>query len=277
MTGASGFTGKHVVSKLREIGAVPNALLAPLENLEELDHEIGNSAPDFVIHLAGIANVAYSDNLEFYRVNVLGTTNLLDVLSRRCTGLKQVLIASSANVYGNAENSPIDEDTSTSPLNHYATSKVAMELLSRTWLVRLPIAFTRPFNYTGVGQSEAFLIPKVVGHFVRRESEISLGNLNVTREFNDVRMIAEAYVGLLQNAVIGEIYNLCSGHGHTLHEVLDLLERLTGTQISVKVDQALVRPNELSVLIGNPAKLNRTVSELTQYPLENTLTWMLGL
>jgi nucleoside-diphosphate-sugar epimerase len=156
-------------------------------------------------------------------------------------------------------------------------SKVAMELMGRNWLDRLPLAFTRPFNYTGPGQSESFLIPKIVGHFSRREPEIRLGNLGVTREFNDVRFIADAYVGLLERAIPGEAYNLCTGQGYSLQQVLDLAQRLSGHQLSVNVDPALVRPNELRELIGDSTKLKQIVPGLGKYNLEGTLRWMLGL
>ena len=287
VTGGQGFTGDHLRAKLEQAGCRVFSIVESGASTDEFVADLGDQAalltvaeavqPDYVIHLAAIANVAHSDDLAFYRVNVVGTTNLLTALVKSGAQPRKVLLASSANIYGNAEVSPVGETTPPAPLNHYAMSKVAMELMSRNWLNRLPLAFTRPFNYTGPGQSESLLIPKIVGHFSRREPEIRLGNLSVTREFNDVRFIADAYVGLLERAVPGEAYNLCSGQGYSLQQVLDLAQKLSGHRLAVNVDQALVRPNELLMLIGDSTKLDTAVPNLGKYNLERTLRWMLGL
>src|SRR5690606_29793103 len=135
---------------------------------------------------------------------------------------RSVLLASSANVYGNTECSPIAETQPPAPVNHYAMSKLAMEHMARTYADRLPLFFTRPFNYTGPGQDASFVIPKLVTHFARRAPAVELGNLDVEREFNDVRFVCEAYLSLLQKAVPGEVYNICTGAPLTLRAVIDL-------------------------------------------------------
>ncbi len=112
--------------------------------------------PDYVIHLAALSYVARNDSTGFYAVNTVGTTNLLEAIVTAKLNLRRVVIASSANVYGNATVEPITEATPPAPVNHYAASKLAMEVMVRTYADRFPIVLTRPFNYTGVGQTETF-------------------------------------------------------------------------------------------------------------------------
>jgi nucleoside-diphosphate-sugar epimerase len=120
--------------------------------------------PNYVVHLAALAFVAQQDVESFYRVNLFGALNLLDALIAAQCPVRKVVVSSSANVYGNVRHSPVAEDTCPAPVNHYAMSKLAMEHMALTRLDKLPIVISRPFNYTGVGQSENFLIPKIVGY-----------------------------------------------------------------------------------------------------------------
>jgi len=231
--------------------------------------------PDYVVHLAALAFVVQQDVESFYRVNLFGTLNLLDALIAARSPVRKVIVSSSANVYGNARHSPVTEDTCPAPVNHYAMSKLAMEHMALTRLDRLPIVITRPFNYTGVGQSENFLIPKIVAHFRRREPVIRLGNLEVEREFNDVRMVAQAYLGLLEKADAGVTVNICSGKGWRLRDVVDLLSYMSGHRIDIEVDPALVRANEVRTLVGSPDRLHAIVGPLPDFPFDVTLKWLL--
>ena len=191
-----------------------------------------------------------------------------------------MLLASSANVYGNCEASPITEAQPPAPVNHYAMSKLAMEYMARTYAGRLPIVITRPFNYTGPGQDVNFVIPKLLDHFARRAPAISLGNLDVEREFNDVQMVCDAYLQLLQHGDPGETYNVCSGQPYTLQHVIDLLTHITGHRIKVGVNPAFVRANEVHRLCGSPAKLQALLASkgraLDNPTLEDTLRRMLA-
>ena len=111
--------------------------------------------------------------------------------------------------------------TPPAPANDYAVSKLAMEYLAKTYSVRLPLIICRPFNYTGVGQAEAFLLPKIVAHVRKGATEIELGNLDVARDFSDVRDVSSIYARLIQTpAAVGATLNICSGKAYTLREVL---------------------------------------------------------
>ena len=287
LTGSQGFTGRYVRDALekdcfRVIGLVQrdagnDELVADLLDLDSLRAAVAQVKPHYVIHLAAIAFVAHSSSEAFYRVNLFGTLNLLEALCAEKVPVERVLLSSSANVYGNPTVQQVTEDVLPAPVNHYAMSKLAMEHMSRTWSDRLPILWTRPFNYTGVGQEPSFLIPKVVSHFLKRSDVIELGNLDVEREFNDVRMIAQAYSGLIQSAESGSVFNLCSGVGYQLKEVISMCTELTGHVIRIEVNSDFVRHNELKVLIGDATRLNRQLPNLPKYHLKETLAWMLGL
>jgi GDP-6-deoxy-D-talose 4-dehydrogenase len=280
LTGADGFTGRPFTQLAVAAGHEVVPLKADLTNQEALQQQVLASAPDAVVHLAAISFVGHADANAFYAVNVVGTTNLLAALVQLPKRPHRVLLASSANIYGNCTQSPIAEDLPPAPINHYATSKLAMEHMARTYADRLPLLITRPFNYTGPGQNLNFVIPKLVKHFAQRAPSIALGNLQVEREFNDVQMVCHAYLQLLQQGEPGETYNVCSGQPYTLQYLIDMLARITGHEIKVEVNPAFVRTNEVHRLCGSPAKLQALLTRhgctLNNPPLEDTLRRMLA-
>lgn len=276
LTGADGFTGRHFEACVVQGGNQVVALKADLLDKTALTAEVTQIRPDAVVHLAGISYVDNADESAFYSVNVVGSINLLCALTELSTA-PTVLMASSANIYGNCDSSPIGEEQLPAPVNHYAASKLAMEHMARTFVDRLPIIITRPFNYTGQGQGAQFLVPKLVDHFVRKASTIELGNLNIEREFNDVRMICQAYLALLTHGQAGQTYNICSGQAFTLRQVMAILAQLTGHQLEVRVNSAFVRSNEVMRLCGNPAHLIDCIGNLPTNELRDTLKWMLEL
>jgi GDP-6-deoxy-D-talose 4-dehydrogenase len=275
VTGADGFTGVHFVKQAHEAGYEVFEFNANLTDPQAVQAQVDAAAPDVVVHLAAISFVGHDKPSAFYDVNVIGTLNLLDALLKLPNPPNRVLLASSANVYGNCEQSPISETQAPAPLNHYAMSKLAMEHLAKTYADRLPLFFVRPFNYTGPGQVESFVIPKLVAHFKRRAASVELGNLTVEREYNDVRMVTDAYFKLLDKAVVGQTYNICSGKTYTLHQVIEALVELTNHQIKVVVNPAFVRANELHRLCGDASKLNMTIGTHDSIALKDTLRWML--
>jgi nucleoside-diphosphate-sugar epimerase len=204
----------------------------------------------------------------------MGTLNLLQAMADAGVMPRRVLIASSANVYGNATEGVISESQPPQPVNHYATSKIAMEYMVRTWCDRLPIVITRPFNYTGVGQERHFLVPKIISHFAERAPVIELGNLDVERDFSDVRVVARAYRGLLEGDCAGEIVNVCSGRPFSLRGILNAMRDIAGYEIEVRINPAFVRQSEVKTLVGSAARLRAIVGGLDPIPLEETLRWM---
>ena len=280
VTGADGFTGQHLCALATKSGYEVVRVKSDLMDRSSLAEEIILAKPDLVAHLAAISFVGSPDKSSFYSVNVIGTTNLLDVISELPKTPGKVLLASSANVYGNCDISPVSENTQPSPVNHYAASKFAMEQLSRTYSSKLPIVITRPFNYTGRGQHINFVIPKLVDHFLEKKASISLGNIKVEREFNDVQMVCDLYLKLLKFGTPGEIYNICTGDTYSLENVIEILIKLTGHSIRVEVASELIRQNEVQRLCGDPQKINelleQNIETLPKISLEETLKNMLG-
>ncbi|MEC4719273.1 GDP-mannose 4,6-dehydratase [Noviherbaspirillum sp. CPCC 100848] len=285
LTGANGFTGKYVRAELEAagysvcgalVGAAkgPHEMTLDITSLDDCRRVMEKVQPDYLVHLAAISFVAHADADAFYRVNVIGTMNLLQAFADLKLSPKRVLVASSANVYGNATEGMISETQPPQPVNHYAASKLAMEHLVRTWSDRMPIVISRPFNYTGVGQQPNFLVPKIVSHFVQRAPVIELGNLDVERDFSDVRMVASAYHGLLENDCAGETVNVCSGKPYSLRSIIEMMQEIAGYEIEVRVNPAFVRQSEVKVLIGSPQKLRAIVGDMETYTLEETLRWM---
>lgn len=279
VTGARGFTGIHITEMAKNQGIKVIALESNLNDEKALNQEIAQISPDYVAHLAGISFVASKDHEAFYRVHALGTSNLLQALTKLQTAPRKILLASSATVYGNSTNHLSVEDQPLTPIDHYAISKVAMEDMAKTFFNRLPIVIARPFNYTGPGQKGNFLIPKLVDHFAKRKSFIELGNLNIEREFNDVNMICDAYLKLLELGKANEIYNVCSGQARSLQFVLDTLKKITSHDIEIRVNPDFVRASEVHRMVGSPEKLKQLLASnglSLQIPaLEDTFKQML--
>jgi nucleoside-diphosphate-sugar epimerase len=150
-----------------------------------------------------------------------------------------------------------------------------MEYMVNLWHDRLPIVITRPFNYTGVGQAENFLLPKIVSHFRHKAQRIELGNLDVWRDFSDVRALVAAYRGLIEARPLGQTINVSSGYTHSLREVIELCKGFTGHNIEVEVNPAFVRANEVTTLCGDNSRLLALVPGWATPSLGETLNWML--
>lgn len=276
LTGADGFTGTHLSQVAKQAGYTVYPLRASLEDRQGVRAQLDQVQPTHVIHLAAISHVTHADNLAYYQTNLLGSLDFLEALSNLAKPPQKIILASSANIYGNTEQSPILESQVPAPVNHYAMSKLAMELLARNFNARLPIITTRPFNYTGIGHGSHFVIPKIVDHFARQASVIELGNVDVYREYNDVRDISQIYFALLERGVPGQTYNLASGRTCSLREVIALLERMTGRSMAIEVNPQFVRNNEIVKLCGSPDHLEQAIGKVQWRALEETLQWMLG-
>lgn len=289
VTGANGFTGRYLVENLRRRGhtvietfgehdeqETPTRVRLDITSPAACRRALEMAQPDYIVHLAAISFVGHDDLLDFYRVNVIGTLNLLEACAAVGLAPRKLLIASSANVYGNVTSEAIDESFPVTPVNHYAASKAAMETVVRTWFDKLPILIVRPFNYTGRGQASNFLVPKIVAHFARREARIELGNIDVARDFSDVRYVVSAYEALLESSAASETLNVCTGQPYTLREVLRQAAELTQHELEIKVNPAFVRASDVRILVGSPARLRTVVPDVEAIPFTETLRWMLA-
>lgn len=275
VTGAEGFTGRYMTEALRRAGHEPFNFAADLTDSAAVNETIAASEADAIVHLAGNAFVHSDDFLTFYTVNQLGTFHLLDAAAKHLPGAF-VLLASSANIYGITRGGILHENTPPDPVNHYATSKYAMELGARLWADRLHIVVARPFNYTGVGQEERFVIPKIVAHFRERKPVLELGNVDVSRDFGDVRSVVDAYVRLIEVRPDPTTVNICSGQPKTIREIIAFAARISGHELKILVNPAFKRPNEIALLAGDSSRLVSLVPEWEPIPIQQTISWMLA-
>lgn len=286
VTGASGFTGQHLVKRLSTKGAQIFAAATDqvdsvfdVRNVDVSDRSaliswLSDVQPTHVVHLAALSHVV-GEALPFYQVNTLGTEALIEAVAAAAPDLVRLIIASSANVYGNAEELPINEDVPLRPVNHYALSKMAAEMVARKWFSRLPIVVTRPFNYTGCGQDESFVFAKIVAAFGRRDSVITLGNLDVRRDLSDVRFVCAAYDALLDADCASTFVNICSGASVSIREALALLRQLTGHDPQIRSEDRLLRPDEIRELVGDDSRLRHIIGDISRPTIEDTFRWML--
>lgn len=291
VTGAAGFTGSYVIAELKAwghevIGAVRSdmgdrpgcdtLIEVDLLDVDQVNTAIAKYRPDHVVHLAAVAYVDHADIMAMYATNIAGTRNLLFALRNSGYALKSVILASSANIYGNA-GGVIDESVAPQPANDYGVSKVAMEAVASIYRKDLPLIITRPFNYTGVGQSASFLIPKIIAAATEKQPKLVLGNLDVSRDFSDVRSVATHYRRLLNEPrAIGVTLNVSSGTTTSLRDLVKLIEERADHQFEIVFDPALARSGEVISLQGNSARLAALIGPLREIPLLETVDWMLG-
>lgn len=291
VTGVDGFTGRHLTALLAEqghevIGISHSAITMPIKELaashicdltdaQALKDVLETVRPDKVAHLAAIAFVSHGIVEDIYRTNIVGTRNLLEAISA-LDGVEAVLLASSANIYGNRVSGAIDETVTPDPINDYAVSKLAMEFVARLYQDALPIIIARPFNYTGVGQATNFVIPKIIDHVRRKATTIELGNLDVARDFSDVRDVVLAYSMLLADrSAIGQVFNICSGEAHSLRDVIAMIREISGHDFEVTINPSFVRQNEVKMLWGDRSKIEKMTGQRPTHILHDTLRWML--
>ncbi len=273
VTGAGGFVGGHLLSELgeRAVGSEADVLDAAAVAAESRAVE-----PTAVVHLAALSSVgeSWADPVETWRVNVLGTLN---VLQAAAPGTR-VLLASTGEVYGHARELPATEDAPLDPVSPYGASKAAAELACAPARARgeLEIVITRAFNTEGPGRDERFAI----GSWARQIAELEqagggalrVGDLSAKRDIVDVRDASRAYASLLDPAVAAGTYNIASGAAVGLQHVLDTLIGLARCEIQVEPDPDRMRPADLPELWGDPAKLQAATGWRAEIPLEQTLS-----
>ncbi|MEM1190964.1 MAG: GDP-mannose 4,6-dehydratase [Pseudomonadota bacterium] len=289
ITGGSGFTGRHLIETAMRQGYECVCLshtaddtvetdvatvIADLLDSDSLADAVATARPDFVVHLAAQANVASGDLATTYQTNLVGTVNLLETLREADNPVQRVVLASTANLYGRVKQLPISEATSAQPTNHYSVSKWAMELAAGLF-DSMSIVITRPFNYTGVGQSTDFVVPKIVSAYAQNSDELTLGNIDVARDFSDVRDIAMDYLTLLQGNP-PPVVNLCSGRATSIRQLIETLESISGHRLIIRSSNELRRSGDIDTLYGQPNAFVLESGRDQRIPLESTLTWMLG-
>ena len=288
VTGINGFVGQHLkreleihghdVRGLDVISANAKVFEADILDALRLNKALKDTGPDAVIHLAAIASVDHRDPSALYNVNFNGTVNLLNA----CRDLEKkpdFLFISSSQVYGNvpADKLPIDETFPVNPVNHYGAAKAAAEMAVMAFGAEygLPYVIARPFNHTGPGQTDRFVVPKIINAFSERTEFIELGNIDTVRDFTDVRDVVKAYVSIIENFISGNVYNVSSGIGVTVAEIFEMIKKISGHNMNIKKRELLVRGNEIWSVIGNSSLLRETTGWRPEILIETTLRDML--
>ena len=290
VTGIEGFVGPHLERFLQSqdcevIGTylemdspLPNYIKMDLTDISEVSAVISEVQPEYVIHLAGFSSVGKSfEQPELCnQINVEGTKNLLDAIIQNHLKPK-ILIVSSGEVYGNPAIIPIAENSPLIATSPYAQSRIDQEKLCLDYCKKpkLFIVISRSFNHTGPGQLDNFVISSFAKQIVQIErgfqENILVGNLDAVRDFSDVRDIVRAYYSLIMNGKKGEIYNICSGNGYSIKDLLDKLIALSDHEIIIEVDPDRVRPLDIPVLIGDNSKFVQDCNWQSEIPIEQTL------
>ena len=241
---------------------------------------------DHVIHLAAQSNVpeSFADPVATFDVNALGTVRLLESL--RANKFKgRFLYVSSGDVYGvvRSDELPVKESTPVRPVNPYAASKVAAETAALSWARQgaFEVVVARAFNHIGPGQGTGFAVARFADalaqmKFGKIPAVLTTGRLAVTRDFLDVRDVIEAYLVLLIKGRSGEIYNVCSGIERRLDEMLQQLIALSGLEVELRQDSALMRPADLPRMVGNADKLCLDTGWTPHIPFPETLQSVLN-
>jgi GDP-4-dehydro-6-deoxy-D-mannose reductase len=283
VTGANGFAGLHLLSELSrgghritagafdprgvDIREVPGVEWVALDvtSSESVRAAVEASEPEQVYHLAGQASVGESFRAPelTWEVNATGTLRVLEALRARGAPTR-LLLTSSAEVYGSVGegDQPISEGMPLRPVTPYGASKAAAEMLGIQYALAglVEVVIARSFNHVGPGQDERFVLASFARQLarMRRGSEdpvLRVGNLDVFRDFLDVRDGVRGYVAMMEHGRSGDAYNVCSGSAVSLDEVVRTMVELSGTGASVEVDAGRVRPVDIRTLRGDSSRL----------------------
>lgn len=302
ITGANGFVGRHVVdyclTKQAKITAVHRNsqtknsgddtirwVSCNVDNQAETFDLLEQSRPDWIIHLAGVSHipVSWKDPKTTFRSNLIGTFNLLEGITH--SGLSsKILIVSSSDVYAPVPSNgkALSEESPLNPLSPYAVTKVGTELLI-DWFIRekgVNAVTVRPFSHTGPGQKENFVCSSFAKQIAlielgKQEPELHVGNLEIQRDFSDVRDMVRAYWLALERGGEGEVYNICSGNPLKLKTILEHLLQLSKSRIEVHKDPTRFRKSDIPVQFGDPTKFIKATNWSKEFSMEKTLKDML--
>jgi len=303
ITGATGFVGTHLLQALdrpdnrifgtsfphepgpRELACESDLCRLDLRQGPGVSALVKEARPDWVFHLAAVSNVRHSweRRSETLETNLLGTQNLLEAIRTHAPGAR-VLFASSSNVYADVPFSGqgLKETNEVRPISPYAFSKISGEMLCRfyTEVEGLDIVISRAFPHTGPGQGQDFVCSDWARQIVQiengtQEPEIWVGNIDVFRDFCDVRDVVLAYIRLLETGKKGEAYNVSSGTAVALGQILERLLSLSGALVEVRVDPEKLRKTDIVRLRGDNRKLREATGWKPAIPLERTLADLL--
>lgn len=287
VTGASGFVGRHVAAGVGEgvFGGNCEMVGTPegwdLRDADAVRSWVAEVAPTAVIHLAAQSFVprSFEAPRETFDINLGGTLNLLQALSSiRFAG--RLLYVSSGDIYGKVpvEAMPVDEMRVPEPRSPYAVSKWSAEQLCLQWhrSEEMDVVVTRPFNHVGPGQDKRFALPSMAAQVIAcaegRQAAVHVGNIDVTRDFTDVRDVVQAYAKLIAMAHTGQTYVVGSGIERSLRSILQKMCGIAGVNPDIVHDPARARGAEQIRMCADPTRLNRHTGWEAAIPFDVTLS-----
>jgi GDP-4-dehydro-6-deoxy-D-mannose reductase len=242
-----------------------------LLNKKEVAIVISEFKPNYLLHLASVSSVGHS--WHYPQESFVNNTNIfLNIIDQiRVEGIKcRILSIGSSEEYGvvDKKNIPISESCPLNPVSPYAVSRVSQEMISQIYSngYGMDIIMTRSFNHFGPRQKEIFVVSSFAKQLVEiannksLNATVNVGNLEIIRDFVDVRDVVKAYYLLLKHGVKGEIYNICSGKGFSLAEILNQMCEILDIKVEIKINTSLIRPNDNPVIIGNFSKIYNELS-----------------
>lgn len=297
VTGSEGFVGQHLVKLLKKdcrlLGLSRKTKLQDEENLKYLIGDILDKdtiyqllkthQPDAIIHLAGIAKTWGNDPEQVFDINLYGTLNLYEAVSKLKKEVDfnpKILFIGSAESYGKSDHpESISEDSPLNPITTYGVSKLAADRLSYQYsqTENLNIVILRPFPHIGPGQGNGFFVPDMASQIIALEKDpnkdkLLVGNLDGIRDYLDVRDVVVAYKTLLEKDIAaGEVFNICSGNAIKIKDLLDKLLKFSKKPLKVKADQTRLRAVNLPVFVGNNKKLVDSTGWSPKYTIDQTL------
>ncbi|MBI3776628.1 MAG: GDP-mannose 4,6-dehydratase [Gammaproteobacteria bacterium] len=281
VTGADGFVGSYVSAWPEAVPLVERGQRVDICDASTLAAAIQNIRPDAVVHLAAQSFVPQSlrNPRETYEINFFGTLNILTAL--RESGFSgRFLYVGSGDMYGRVpiDSMPIQENYPLRPRNPYAVSKVAAEALCYQWSQSetFEVVMVRPFNHVGPRQSTQFVVAGLAQQIAeikhqKRTPAVDVGNIDVTRDFTDVRDVVRAHRMVLERGRNGEVYNVCSGNERSIRSILDILISISGVSVQVRQDPSRLRSAEQERVWGSYEKLHRDTGWSPEIPFEQTL------
>ena len=297
ITGGTGFVGKHLIqflkpknSRIAVLASGPTSTPEPDVDYYEVDIRdrdavrsvVQKVEPDQIYHLAGITTIAasWSDPQLTYEVNVWGASSLFRA-AMSLPSPPRILNVSTAQVYA-PSSYPLSEGSLVWPDNPYAASKAMAELLIVEYQRHQAggIVTARAFNHTGPGQPPNFVLPSMAKQFAEIEvglqpAKLIVGNIDVKRDFTDIRDVVRAYCLLLGQGRTGEIYNVCSGSAICLSEIVQLFESISGVDVNIETDEGRVRCNDVMHICGDPNKIRNATGWRPQISLRETVVSLL--
>ena len=284
VTGSRGFVGTHLVAHLNacaddviEVDRVIGS--PPIEDAGAISELIAEARPDAVYHLAGQSDVAasWNDPIGTFQTNADGTLHIV----RACidAGVERLLSVTSSDIYGmvDTDDLPITEHAPLRPVNPYAASKAAAEMVCIQGFLGhgLGVIRARAFNHLGPGQSDRFLAPALAARIAANEqtgsTAVPVGNLSARRDFTDVRDVVRAYRLLVVDGMPGEAYNVCSGRDVAVSSIAETLLGQAKITMTLEQDPRLFRPVDLPVQQGDNTKLQQTTGWTPEIALADTL------